>query len=66
VAVDGFELAYDRTGAGPAVVLLHGWPGDRTGHRDLVSRLDGCEVLAPDLRGFGEASATSRRWSSRT
>ena len=31
MAVDGFELAYDRTGSrsGPAVVLLHGWPGDR-------------------------------------
>jgi pimeloyl-ACP methyl ester carboxylesterase len=55
VAVDGFELAYDRTGSGPAVVLLHGWPGDRTDHRDLVPRLDGCQVLAPDLRGFGES-----------
>jgi pimeloyl-ACP methyl ester carboxylesterase len=55
VAVDGFELAYDRTGSGPAVVLLHGWPGDRTDHRDLGPRLDGCEVLAPDLRGFGES-----------
>jgi len=53
VAVDGFELAYDRTGSGPAVVLLHGWPGDRTDHRDLVPRLDGCQVLASDLRGFG-------------
>jgi pimeloyl-ACP methyl ester carboxylesterase len=55
VAVDGFELAYDRTGSGPAVVLLHGWPGDRTDHRDLVPRLDGCQVVAPDLRGFGES-----------
>jgi len=53
VAVDGFELAYDRVGTGPAVVLLHGWPGDRTDYRELVPRLDGCEVLVPDLRGFG-------------
>ncbi len=29
-AVDGFRLAYERTGSGPAVLLLHGWPGDRT------------------------------------
>jgi pimeloyl-ACP methyl ester carboxylesterase len=55
VAVDGFELAYDRTGSGPAVVLLHGWPGDRTDHRDLIPRLGGCQVVAPDLRGFGES-----------
>lgn len=53
MAVDGFELAYDRIGSGPAVVLLHGWPGDRTDHRDLIPLLGGCEVLAPDLRGFG-------------
>ena len=53
MAVDGFELAYDRVGTGPAVVLLHGWPGDRTDYRELVPRLDGCEVLVPDLRGFG-------------
>lgn len=55
MAVDGFELAYDRAGSGPAVVLLHGWPGDRTDHRDLIPLLGGCEVLAPDLRGFGES-----------
>src|SRR5215469_15113770 len=55
VAVDGFELAYDRTGSGPAVVLLHGWPGDRTDYRDLVPLLTGCEVVVPDLRGFGRS-----------
>jgi len=55
VAADGFELAYDRTGAGPAVVLLHGWPGDRTDYRDLAPKLAGCQVVAPDLRGFGES-----------
>lgn len=56
VAVDGFELAYDRAGNGPAVVLLHGWPGDRTDFRALVPLLSGeREVLVPDLRGFGES-----------
>ncbi len=55
MAIDGFELAYDRVGSGPAVVLLHGWPGDRTDYRELVPRLGGCQVLVPDLRGFGES-----------
>jgi pimeloyl-ACP methyl ester carboxylesterase len=55
VAVDGFELSYDRTGSGPGVVLLHGWPGDRTDYRELVPLLSGCEVLVPDLRGFGHS-----------
>ena len=26
-AIDGFRLAYDRSGAGPAALLLHGGPG---------------------------------------
>src|SRR5689334_3356361 len=54
-AVDGFELEYDRSGEGPAVVLLHGWPGDRTDYRVLAPLLveRGFEVVVPDLRGFG-------------
>lgn len=55
MAVDGFSLAYDVTGSGPAVVLLHGWPGDRTDYRDLVPLLAGCTVVVPDLRGFGHS-----------
>jgi pimeloyl-ACP methyl ester carboxylesterase len=53
--VDGFSLAYDRTGSGPAVLLLHGWPGMRTDYRALVPLLDGFDVVVPDLRGFGES-----------
>ena len=55
-AVDGFRLAYDRTGAGPAVVLLHGWPSDRTDYRDVVPLLSAtADVVVPDLRGFGDS-----------
>ena len=61
-AVDGFRLDYDRTaaapdGAGrPAVLLLHGWPGDRGDHAEVAARLAGtAEVLLPDLRGFGRS-----------
>jgi pimeloyl-ACP methyl ester carboxylesterase len=55
-AVDGFRLAYDRTGQGPAVLLLHGWPGDRTDYRAVVPLLSAAaEVIVPDLRGFGES-----------
>jgi pimeloyl-ACP methyl ester carboxylesterase len=52
--VDGFSLAYDVAGAGPAVVLLHGWPGDRRDHRVLAPLLARSgRVIVPDLRGFG-------------
>jgi pimeloyl-ACP methyl ester carboxylesterase len=57
-AVDGFRLAYERAGPGPgppAVLLLHGWPGDRTDYREVVPLLSGADVVVPDLRGFGES-----------
>ena len=54
--VDGFRLAYDRTGDGPPVVLLHGWPGDRRDYRLVAPALaDVADVVVPDLRGFGES-----------
>jgi pimeloyl-ACP methyl ester carboxylesterase len=60
-AVDGFALAYDRAGSGPPVVLLHGWPGDRTDFRRVIPLLTGAaEVVVPDLRGFGESDKHAR------
>jgi pimeloyl-ACP methyl ester carboxylesterase len=54
--VDGFRLAYDRTGGGPPVVLLHGWPGDRGDYRLVAPALaEVADVVVPDLRGFGES-----------
>ena len=54
IAVDGFRLTYERQGAGRPVVLLHGWPGDRTDYRDVVPLLaSAADVVVPDLRGFG-------------
>ena len=54
--VDGFRLAYDRTGGGLPVVLLHGWPGGRSDYRQVVPLLaDVADVVVPDLRGFGES-----------
>lgn len=60
-AVDGFRLAYERSGAGPAVVLLHGWPGDRSDYRLLAPLLaPSADVVVPDLRGFGESDKHPR------
>src|SRR6266702_4076347 len=55
-AIDGFRLAYERTGSGPAVLLLHGWPGDRADYRAVVPSVSqAADVIVPDLRGFGES-----------
>ena len=59
--VDGFTLAYDRAGAGPPVVLLHGWPGSRSDYDKVVPALTGvADVVVPDLRGFGDSDRHDR------
>jgi pimeloyl-ACP methyl ester carboxylesterase len=47
-------LHYEETGARPAVVLIHGFPLDRTMWRPQLAGLGKrARVIAPDLRGFG-------------
>jgi pimeloyl-ACP methyl ester carboxylesterase len=55
---DGIRVAYDRSGAGPALVLLHGGGGTRQDWHaaGYVDRLrDSYTVVALDLRGHGES-----------
>lgn len=60
--VDGFSLAFERHGDGPAVILLHGWPGSRRDYREVVPRLRGeADLVVPDLRGFGESDRHADR-----
>ena len=57
VSVRGLELAYDDAGAGAAVVLLHGFPFDRSLWREQAAALAATHrVVTPDLRGFGEST----------
>lgn len=54
----GINLAYTDVGAGPAIILLHGYPFDHSMWREQIDFLSaqGYRVVAPDLRGFGEVS----------
>jgi pimeloyl-ACP methyl ester carboxylesterase len=54
---DGVSLRYDRTGSGPAVLLLHGWTCNRTfWDRQVQALRERHTVLTVDLRGHGESS----------
>lgn len=58
--IKGIELAYDEAGAGPAVVLLHGFPFNRSLWREQAELLaPNFRVIAPDLRGHGETTVTA-------
>ena len=50
----GVELAYEETGTGPAVVLVHGMADDRAA---WPAEIPGLRTIAYDRRGYGESSA---------
>ena len=53
-------LAYDDVGKGPVVVLIHGYPFNRSMWTDQVAALKShYRVLAVDLRGHGDTPVTS-------
>ncbi|ELY65150.1 alpha/beta fold hydrolase [Natrinema versiforme] len=54
--VNGTKLHYVTAGAGPPLVLLHGWPQTWYEWRDVIPALaDDYTVIAPDLRGLGDS-----------
>ena len=54
-------LAYRRSGSGPAVVLLHGIPGQGRTWTRVEAALGGAfDVVTPDLIGFGASDGPTR------
>lgn len=52
----GIQLHYVRQGHGVPVLLLHGWPGFWYDWRRIIPSLaTEADVIAPDLRGFGNS-----------
>jgi pimeloyl-ACP methyl ester carboxylesterase len=58
------RLAYEEQGTGPVVVLLHGFPLDRSMWLEQIKALrDRYRVIVPDLRGHGESHAPEGTYS---
>ncbi|GGP13569.1 alpha/beta hydrolase [Nonomuraea glycinis] len=60
ISTDGTPIAYDRTGAGPAVILIGGGPTDRSMNAPVADLLaGGFTVYNYDRRGRGESGDTA-------
>jgi pimeloyl-ACP methyl ester carboxylesterase len=64
VEVDGLDVAYERIGEGPALVLLHGYVGDgpTTWRRQLEALADEFTMFAWDAPGAGRSSDPPERF----
>jgi pimeloyl-ACP methyl ester carboxylesterase len=57
--VNGLKTHYVREGRGEPLILLHGWPEFWWGwHRNIPTLAKRFDVIAPDLRGFGDTRDT--------
>src|SRR2546426_8135134 len=54
----GVRLAYEETGTGLPVILIHGFPFSRQMWRPQAALARTVRLITPDLRGFGESEGT--------
>ncbi len=58
------HLAYERSGSGPSVLLIHGMAGSRRTWREAQARLSAsCDVIAVDLPGHGDSTLPNGDYS---
>ena len=63
----GIKQHYVKTGSGPAVMLLHGWPQTWYEWRHVMQLLaKDFTLIAPDLRGFGYTSKPASGYDAQT
>jgi len=56
--VNGIQIAFERSGRGSPLLLLHGYPVDHSIWHEVAGLLGSTfDVVLPDLRGFGGSSA---------
>src|SRR4030095_3794258 len=59
IRVNNVHIAYEDQGVGPALVLLHGYPFNRSMWAEQVIPLSiDYRVITPDLRGHGDSEAS--------
>lgn len=63
LTVNGIQMAFERSGSGTPLVLIHGFPFNHVPWMALLPHLTGADVILPDLRGFGESAVVDGAYS---
>ena len=59
IRINDIQMAYTDAGSGDPVVLIHGYPFNRSLWNEQVAALSSSyRMIIPDLRGFGETDAS--------
>jgi 3-oxoadipate enol-lactonase len=59
IRIDDIQMAYTDTGVGRPIVLLHGYPFNRSlWNEQVVALSTSYRIIVPDLRGFGESDSS--------
>jgi 3-oxoadipate enol-lactonase len=58
VSIDGQIICYEEHGAGPPLLLIHGFPLDSRMWAEQMRVFAGRRAIAPDLPGFGRSPST--------
>ncbi len=67
IEIDGYKVHYIDQGAGPAMVLIHGFGGQTYSYRHLIPIFArDHRVIAVDLKGYGYSERDARAGLSRT
>jgi pimeloyl-ACP methyl ester carboxylesterase/acyl-CoA thioesterase FadM len=64
--VNGVNLAVELAGEGTVLLMVHGYPLDRSIWRHPLENLGSARRIAPDLRGFGASDAPDLGYSMAT
>jgi pimeloyl-ACP methyl ester carboxylesterase len=61
INIGAIDLNVEVCGSGRPLLLVHGFPLDHTMWQGQIQGLgDSCQVIAPDLRGFGKSDVTAQ------
>ena len=59
IRIDDIQMAYTDTGVGRPIMLIHGYPFNRSLWNEQVAALSNSyRIITPDLRGFGESDSS--------